>query len=88
MNELQAQVEKLRIQANAQEGVVKNAESDANSRREAVQSLKKQEQQLDDELKQQNSKIDLLNDELQHSVLAISQVCNKSSLNLPRGILL
>lgn len=47
---------------------------EAVARREAAQGLKKQEQQLEEELKQENSTIDKLNDELQQSVLAISQV--------------
>jgi DNA-binding ferritin-like protein len=68
------QVEKLRQQVLAQESVVKAAEAETNSRREAVQGLKKQEQQLEEELKQQNTQVDSLNDELQQSVLAISQV--------------
>lgn len=67
-------MEKLRLQANTQETAVKSAETEAVTRREAAQGLKKQEQQLEDELKQENSTIDKLNDELQQSVLAISQV--------------
>lgn len=67
-------MEKLRLQANTQESAVKSSEMEAVARREAAQGLKKQEQQLEEELKQENSTIDKLNDELQQSVLAISQV--------------
>lgn len=69
------QVDKLRAQATEQADIVKQQETELNSKKEQLEGLRNEEQRLEKQKKDGQKKLENLTSNLQDTQLNISQVC-------------
>ncbi|CAH0550922.1 unnamed protein product [Brassicogethes aeneus] len=76
LNDLKAQVDKLRIQASEQAELVASQESELNSKKEQLEGLRMEEQRLEQQKIESSKKLEHLTGNLQDSQLNISKAKN------------
>ncbi|KAL1501933.1 hypothetical protein ABEB36_007160 [Hypothenemus hampei] len=74
LNDLKAQVDKLRVQANEQAELLASQEMELKSKKELLDGLKQEEQRLEDQKNDSLKKLETITTNLQETQLSISQV--------------